>query len=157
MAGRLNIEVAQQRPFPTIEVEAALNIVRTADALGRHMSEVLKPWGLTPTQYNVLRILRGAGERGHTCTAVSDRMLTRDPDVTRLIDRLEARGLVARTRDPDDRRAVVIRLTTEGRELVDQLDAPVDGMHKKQLSHLGAQRLQELIALLEAAREQVGG
>lgn len=157
MSGKLNTEIAQQRPFPTIEEEAALNIVRTADALGRHMAEILKPWGLTPTQYNALRILRGAGERGHTCTAVSDRMLTRDPDVTRLIDRLEARGLVGRTRDPDDRRAVMIRLTTAGRELVDQLDAPVDEMHRKQLSHLGADRLQELIALLEAARERVGG
>ena len=121
------------------------------------MAEILKPWGLTPTQYNALRILRGAGERGHTCTAVSDRMLTRDPDVTRLIDRLEARHLVARTRDPDDRRAVMIRLTDAGRKLVDQLDAPIDAMHRTQLSHLGAQRLQQFIALLEAARERVGG
>ena len=157
MTGKLNEEITQQRPFPSLEEEAALNLLRTADAFQRHVAEILKPWGLTPTQYNALRILRGAGERGHTCTAVSDRMLTRDPDVTRLIDRLEARHLVARTRDPDDRRAVMIRLTDAGRKLVDQLDAPIDAMHRTQLSHLGAQRLQQFIALLEAARERVGG
>ena len=157
MTGKLSEEITQQRPFPSLEEEAALNLLRTADAFQRHVAEILKPWGLTPTQYNALRILRGAGERGHTCTAVSDRMLTRDPDVTRLIDRLEARHLVARTRDPDDRRAVMIRLTDAGRKLVDQLDAPIDAMHRTQLSHLGAQRLQQFIALLEAARERVGG
>ncbi|MGB7211987.1 MAG: MarR family transcriptional regulator [Gemmatimonadales bacterium] len=157
MTGKLGEEIAQHRPFPNIEEEAALNIVRTADAFDRNVSSILKPWGLTPTQYNALRILRGAGERGHTCTAISERMLTRDPDVTRLIDRLEARHLVARTRDPDDRRAVMIRLTDEGRELVDQLDAPIATMHLAQLSHLGPDKLRELITLLEASREKVQG
>ncbi|MGH7732379.1 MAG: MarR family winged helix-turn-helix transcriptional regulator [Gemmatimonadales bacterium] len=155
MTGKLGEEIGQHRPFPTLEEEAALNIVRTADAYNRHVAGILKPWGLTPTQYNALRILRGAGERGHTCTAVSDRMLTRDPDVTRLIDRLEARHLVARTRDPDDRRAVMICLTDEGRELVDQLDAPIKEMHLTQLSHLGQDKLQELVTLLEASREKL--
>lgn len=155
MTGKLNEEITQRLPFPSLEEEAALNIVRTADAYQRHVAEILKPWGLTPTQYNALRILRGAGERGHTCTAVSDRMLTRDPDVTRLIDRLEARHFVARTRDPDDRRAVMIRLTDAGRELVDQLDAPIQEMHLQQLSHLGPDRLHDLIALLETSREKL--
>lgn len=157
MTGKLNTELAQTTPFGSLEEEALLNVVRTADAFDRQMAEMLKPWGLTPTQYNALRIIRGAGERGHSCGAVSDRMLTRDPDVTRLIDRLEARGLVARTRDQDDRRAVMIRLTTAGRELTDQLDTPVAALHQRQLAHLGADRLRELIALLEASREHLMG
>ena len=157
MTGKLGEEIAQHQPFPTLEEEAALNILRTADAYDRHVSSILKPWRLTPTQYNALRILRGADERGHTCSAISRRMLTRDPDVTRLIDRLEARHLVARTRDPDDRRAVMIRLTDEGRALVDQLDAPIETMHLAQLSHLGPDKLRELITLLEASREKVPG
>lgn len=157
MTGRLKEEVGQGREFASLEVEAALNVARTADLLQRQMAELLKPWGITPTQYNALRILRGAGERGHTCTAVSDRMLTKDPDVTRLIDRLESRGFVTRARHPDDRRAIKLVLAEPGRELLDRLDAPVDALHTRQLGALGEERLRELIALLESAREVSAG
>lgn len=157
MTGKLKEEVGQRRPFTSLEVDAALNVARTADLFQRQMAELLKPWGITPTQYNALRILRGAGDAGHTCTAVSDRMLTKDPDVTRLIDRLESRGFVTRSRHPDDRRAIKLVLAEPGRELLAQLDAPVDELHTRQLGALGEERLRELIALLEAAREVSAG
>lgn len=153
MPGKLKAELAQTLPFESLEEEALLNIVRTADAVDRQVAEMLKPWGLTPTQYNALRIVRGAGERGHTCGAIAERMLTRDPDVTRLVDRLARRGLVARDRAKEDRRAVLIRLTPAGRELTDRLDAPVAALHQRLLSHLGADQLRQLISLLELSRE----
>jgi DNA-binding MarR family transcriptional regulator len=157
VTGRLREELAQGPPFTTLEVEAALNIARTADLHQRQEAELLRPFGITPTQYNVLRILRGAGAEGHTCTAIAERMLTKDPDVTRLLDRLETRGLVTRGRHPTDRRAVNVRITGPGRELLTQLDAPVDALHRRQLARLGEAKLRELIALLEAAREASAG
>ncbi|MFI5235677.1 MAG: MarR family winged helix-turn-helix transcriptional regulator [Gemmatimonadales bacterium] len=153
MTGKLKTEIGQGIPFPSLEAEAALNIVRTADAYLRLMAKALKPAGLTPTQYNALRILRGAGAAGHTCTAVSERMLTRDPDVTRLLDRLEKRGLVERERHPQDRRAIVVHITEAGRQLLEQLDAPMAEVPRQQLGALGAERLKDLITLLEASRE----
>ncbi|HTE17140.1 MAG TPA: MarR family transcriptional regulator, partial [Armatimonadota bacterium] len=104
---------------------------------------------------NVLRILRGAGERGLTASDIGDRMITRDPDVTRLVDRLEKRGLVDRWRCGEDRRVVWTRISPAGRELIDPLDVPVHELHVAQLRHLGADKLRTLVGLLEEARDRV--
>ena len=104
MAGRLLAEIRQSKPFDMVEEEAVLNIHRTAEVLGQASAEFLKDYKLSHTQYNVLRILRGAGPDGATCSGIAERMITRDPDITRLLDRLEGRGLVARERSREDRR-----------------------------------------------------
>ena len=152
MTGRLQSEIRQTRPFKCVEEEAFLNLVRTVEVLGRGIAEVLKDAGLSPTQYNVLRILRGAGSAGHACCEIGERLLTHDPDITRLLDRLEERGLVSRTRDERDRRVVTTRITDEGLRLLSELDAPMTQTHVGQLGHLGPERLQSLIELLEQAR-----
>src|SRR2546421_11590448 len=106
MAGKLAREIHQNRPFSSVEQEVFLNVLRTADVLTTKLEAILKPFGLSPTQYNVLRILRGAGEAGLACGRIAERMITRDPDVTRLLDRLENCGLIRRARQTDDRRVV---------------------------------------------------
>jgi DNA-binding MarR family transcriptional regulator len=151
----LQAEIKQSKPFASLEDEAYLNLLRTTDALVRKEVEVLKAWGLSPTQYNALRILRGAGETGVTCSEISERMLTRDPDVTRLIDRLEARGLIARRRCDKDRRVVHTHITQAGLDLLAEIDRPQHTWTKEQLGHLTEQQLRDLIALLELARAQV--
>lgn len=156
MTGRLRAEIKQKKPFQTPEQEAFLNLQRTADALMRAVAEVLKPAGLSPAQYNVLRILRGAGPEGLACREVGERMVTRDPDITRLLDRLEERGLVTRSREREDRRVITTRITEEGLRILKRLDGPVARVQERQLGHLGAHRLRALIALLEVARERAG-
>ena len=156
MPGRLRKEIRQRKPFATAEVEAFLNLQRTADALGRSLAEVLKPAGVSPPQYNILRILRGARPAGCACRELGERMVTRDPDITRLLDRLEARGLVMRARGQKDRRVVTTRITEKGLELLKGLDGPILGMHRKLLGHLGGRRLRSLIELLEVARTRAG-
>lgn len=138
----------------SLEEAVFLDLLRTSDMLTRGAIDVLKAEDLSATQYNVLRILRGAPQ-GLSCGEIAGRMITRDPDVTRLLDRLEKRGLIARARETHDRRLVLARITREGRKLVDRLDAPVQKMHRKQLSHLGKERLRALEDLLAAAREKV--
>ncbi len=133
-----------------------MNIQRTADALMQGVTAMLKPMGLSPTQYNVLRILRGAEPDGLACREIADRMITRDPDITRLLDRLEDRGLVARSRDRKDRRVITARITEKGLRLLDKLDGPVAAVHVDQLGHLGDEKLRSLIELLEAARTKAG-
>lgn len=149
---RLTDEIKQTGPFRSLEEEAYLNILRTADALGRALAEMLKAAGLTPTQYNVLRILRGAREDGLACGEVAERMVTRDPDVTRLLDRLESRGLIRRARETGDRRVIRTWITAEGLRLLKSLDGPVATLHERQLGHLGEKRLQALVKVLEEAR-----
>jgi DNA-binding MarR family transcriptional regulator len=156
MPGDLRREIQQRRRFGSAEEEVFLNVLRTAAVLTRALTEVLRPHDLSQPQYNVLRILRGAGPDGLPSGDVALRMLNYDPDVTRLLDRLESRGLVARARGAADRRVVVARLTAEGRRLVDALDAPVRAMHARRLGHLGAADLRTLAALLEAARAESG-
>src|SRR5262249_50541685 len=107
MAGRLAKEIKQTKPFELPEEEAFLNLARTFEVLQQKASQALKPYELTPTQYNLLRILRGAGSEGITCSQAGERMVTHDPDVTRLMDRLEARKLVERQRSREDRRIVI--------------------------------------------------
>jgi DNA-binding MarR family transcriptional regulator len=143
---------ATARPAHPLEQDAYIELQRTADALARGVADVLKSAGLTPAQFNVLRILRGAGAAGATCCEVGDRMITRDPDVTRLVDRLEKRGFVARARDTRDRRVVLLRITPDGLRVLAGLDDRIVEAHRTQLGHVGHTRLQELIALLQTAR-----
>ncbi|HEY5054886.1 MAG TPA: MarR family transcriptional regulator [Acidobacteriaceae bacterium] len=133
------------------EEVAYLQLVRTADVLGRRLIGVLKDEELSSNQYNVLRILRGAPD-GLACGEIGDRMITRDPDITRLLDRLERRGLIERWRDERDRRVVMARIAPEGLKLLRGMDGPVRRAHRGQLGHLGAKRLTELVELLKAAR-----
>ncbi len=132
-----------------------MDLLRTTDMLSRGLVGVLKAEELSPTQYNVLRILRGALE-GLPCGEIASRMITRDPDITRLLDRLEKRGLISRCRETKDRRTVMTRITPEGLKLLARLDEPVQAGHRKQLGHLGRERLRALTELLQAARSAVG-
>jgi DNA-binding MarR family transcriptional regulator len=140
---------------------AFLELLRTTDQLTRRLAGVLKDEELSSNQYNVLRILRGAAERGEAgsgptglaCGEIGDRMITRDPDITRLLDRLERRGLIERWRDERDRRVVMARITAEGLKLLSRMDLPVQAAHKRELGHLGKKRLGQLVELLQAARD----
>ena len=152
MATRLRDEIKQTRPFNSLEQEAMLSIERTAAVLGHSLAEALKGYGVTPTQYNALRILRGAGEEGLCRNEVRDRLVARVPDVTRLLDRLEEMGLIARERDASDRRLVTTRITREGLKLLARLDGPVAEAHERQLGHLDERSLRTLIDLLAKAR-----
>jgi DNA-binding MarR family transcriptional regulator len=136
------------------EEAAFLDLLRTADMLTRGGDEVLKGEDLSQTQYNVLRILRGAPQ-GLPCGEIASRMITRDPDVTRLLDRMEKRGLISRSRENRDRRLVLARITSKGLKLVNRLDEPVQEIHRKQLGHMGKNRLQALAELLAAARSEL--
>jgi len=155
MAKDIQTELKQRKPFTCREEELFLNILRSSDLLGRRMVDVLKESELSGTQYNVLRILRGAGGEGLACGEIGGRMVTRDPDITRLLDRLEKRGLVVRSREKEDRRVVTARITPPGLDLLKKLDEPVTQMHKSQLGHLEAKQQETLIRLLEIAREKV--
>jgi DNA-binding MarR family transcriptional regulator len=150
--GKLQKEIRQSKAIRLLEEEASLNIVRTADVLMAKVMDVLKPYGLSATQYNVLRILRGAGAAGATCKDMASRMLTRDPDITRLMDRLEKRGLLTRDRAKEDRRFVTTRLTGAGLDMVNELDGPVEQVHRHQMRHMKADRLRCLVGLLEEVR-----
>jgi DNA-binding MarR family transcriptional regulator len=144
---------SKPRFAPCPEEAATLELVRTTDLLSRGLVQVLKTEDLSPTQYNVLRILRGAPE-GLTCGEIASRMVTRDPDVTRLLDRMEKRGLVSRCRETKDRRMVLTRITPPGLEVLSRLDLPVREAHRRQLGHLGRKRLQALTELLRVCRDQ---
>jgi DNA-binding MarR family transcriptional regulator len=153
--GKLQDEIHQTKAIRLLEEEAALNIVRTADVLMLSLSDVLKPHLLSATQYNVLRILRGAGEAGASCKDIGARLVARDPDITRLMDRLEQRGLVSRDRAKEDRRVVSHRLTGAGLELVNELDRPIEALHRKNMGHMKRGKLRQLIELLEEVRAAI--
>ena len=136
------------------EEASFLDLLRTTDMLSRGLVTVLKTEEVSSTQYNVLRILRGAPE-GLPSGEIGNRMITRDPDVTRLLDRLEKRELISRCRETKDRRTVMARITKEGLELLARLDEPVQSAHRKQLGHMGRERLGALAELLEAARSEI--
>jgi DNA-binding MarR family transcriptional regulator len=154
MAQRLQTEIHQTQPFASLEEEAFLNLQWTADALGHGLEAALKPMGLSPSQYNVLRILGGAEAKGLACREVAARLVPRDPDLTRLLDRLEARGLVIRARDRQDRRVITAYITPEGLRLLQALEAPVAALPRWQLAHLDKVQLRTLIELLQVARER---
>ena len=153
MAGRIQAELKQTRPIGSLEEEAYLNVLRTSNTLSQGVGELLRSHDLTQAQYNVLRILRGAGERGLNASDIAGRMISRDPDVTRLVDRLEKRGLVDRWRCSEDRRVVWTRISPAGLALIDPIDAPLNELHRQLLSHMPPDRLQTLIELLEEARD----
>jgi DNA-binding MarR family transcriptional regulator len=150
--GRLQCDLKQTKPFESMESEVYLNLARTADVLQRWEVDLLKPVDLTASQYNILRILRGAGAEGHRCAEIGARMISRDPDITRLLDRLEKRGLVRRARDSKDRRVVYTCITDEGLALLATLDEPIESTQRRLLQHLSRADLETLNRLLEAAR-----
>ena len=154
MAGLLE-EIKQTKPFASKEEEVYLNLQRTAEALRWSVVETLKPYELTGSQYNVLRILRGAGAGGVKCSEISERLVTKDSDITRLLDRLITRNLVTRERDAKDRRVIVARITEAGLKLLAELDEPVLKASREQLGHLGADLLEQFNALLVLARKRV--
>ncbi|HVV47227.1 MAG TPA: MarR family transcriptional regulator [Bryobacteraceae bacterium] len=156
MPGKLQQEIEQTRPFELVEEEAMLNIVRTAEVLQRTIADFLNGFGLSSVQYNVLRILRGAGPAGATCSQIGKRMLTHDPDITRLLDRMEARGLIARARDGADRRAVITRITETGLALVGEIDQPLKILFQTRLGKVGREELASLTSQLEKVREAFG-
>ena len=153
MPRRLQTQIKQSRPFTSPEAKAFVNLLRTSSVFVAQLNDELKASDLSQPQYNVLRILRGAGADGLPSGEVGTRMVNRDPDVTRLLDRMEARGLVARSRAETDRRVIVVRITPHGRSILDALDAPIEALHARQLGHLSRSDLRTLNALLEKARE----
>ncbi len=154
MVAKARKDLKQTKRSACPEEEVFLNIQRTAELLSWGINETLKKVELTPTQYNVLRILRGAGQAGVSCSEVGERMITKDSDITRLLDRLEARGLISREREAKDRRVIITRITDEGLSVLKGLDEPIVECHRQQLGHLGSKQLTSLSKLLEAARGQ---
>jgi DNA-binding MarR family transcriptional regulator len=153
MVSSLRDEIKQKRAFSSREQEAYLNVIRTAAAFTADVEQLLKPYGLTGAQYNVLRILRGA-EKGLCRNEVRDRMLTRMPDMTRLLDRMEAVGLVKRVRSEEDRRQVATHITAAGRKLLADATRSIDELHQRQLGHMSQKQLHSLIDLLTLARNR---
>lgn len=154
MPSDLRTEIRQRKPFRSLGEEAFLNVARTQAVFAHRLERVLEPRGLSPTQYNVLRMLRGAGQAGLCRNEIRDRLITRMPDVTRLLDRMEDAGLVSRVRSTEDRRLVTTTLTADGRALVDDLDGEIDRVHAEQVGHLSDGQLRTLVELLSLAREQ---
>src|SRR5262249_208257 len=138
-----------------LEEQVSILILRAADYVGQQTEEILKPHGLTGTQYNVLRMLRGAGSEGLPCKSVGCRMISHDPDMTRLLDRMEKRGLIARERQKDDRRVVKAWITPAGLEILKKLDNPVREYHKMKFAHLSATKLKQLAELLGECQKPV--
>lgn len=149
----LKAEIAQQRPFSSLEEEALLNLMRSSDFLHRAFHRETRNWGVTSTQYNVLRILRGAQPSGLTCAAIGNRMITAEPDITRLLTRLKALKLIRQQRDPNDRRVVWTQITPAGLELLRAMDPVIDRVPRELLGHMSKAELTELIRLLELARK----
>ena len=152
MPSRLQAEIKQTKPFKNTEHEAILGLLRTAAIIEHENDEALRPFGLTGTQFNVLRILRGAADAGLCGREIGERMVNRVPDVPRLLDRMEKAGLINRKRDPDDRRHVTATITDKGKKLLEeigQLSSPVE----KRFQRLAQDQLQTLIAALDVVRE----
>jgi DNA-binding MarR family transcriptional regulator len=153
--GSLKREIGQERPFSSMEEETLLNVLRTADCLQRTFQQKSRDWGVTSTQYNVLRILRGAPQ-GLTCTQIGDRMITADPDITRLLGRLKALKLIRQQRDRNDRRVIWTHISDQGLELLHKMDPVIQQTPKDLFRHMEERELAELIRLLELARKECG-
>jgi DNA-binding MarR family transcriptional regulator len=153
----MNSRSKPSRASASLENRIFVAILQAADSLGQEAEQLLKSAGLTGSQYNVLRILRGAEPEGLACRGIGDRMISHDPDMTRLLDRMEKRGLITRERQTDDRRVVKTRITPQGLSLLKTLDQPIHALHKHQFRHISAPRLKTLGRLLEEvrARKQV--
>lgn len=149
---RLQREIRQKRPFRSPSQEAAVGLLRTADLLKRHFTAVLEPNGITLPQYNVLRILRGAGPEGLPTLEVAERLIERAPGITRMMDRLEVHGWVRRERCAEDRRQVLCHLTPKGARLLAKLDSAIDRADESALRGLERSEQRRLIQLLDAVR-----
>ncbi|HEX7808286.1 MAG TPA: MarR family transcriptional regulator [Thermoanaerobaculia bacterium] len=145
-------EIKQTRPFAAPTQEAAIALMRTADLVRRSVAAVIDPYDITPQQYNVLRILRGAGAQGLPTLEIAERMIEEAPGITRLIDRLETKSLVLRVRCKTDRRQVFCHITDSGLALLAKLDRPIREAEDESLSVLSEHQLAQLIKLLEKAR-----
>jgi DNA-binding MarR family transcriptional regulator len=147
-------EIHQTRAFATIEEELLVSLLRTTDVLHERFEAMIRPFNISMTQYNVLRILRGAEPGGRTCGEIGERMIAREPDVTRLLERLEKAGLIRRTRDSKDRRVVVTRITNSGLKLLDELEPKLrelDGL----LKPMGERKIASTLKLLDEVRAHV--
>lgn len=154
MTGRLQQELKKRNPFESLEQEAVINILRTNDQLENRFGKLFREYGITSSQYNVLRILRGEGTPLPSLE-IADRMIQVVPAITGLIDRLEKQELVRRHRCDKDRRVIYIELTDKARELLAQIDQPLMDLHREVIGHLTADELRELSRLLEKARERL--
>ena len=151
-------EIRQTKPFRSQSQEAALSVMRTAHLIQRNYSRIVEPHGLTIQQYNVLRILRGAGESGLPTLEIGERMIEQTPGITRLLDRLETKGLVARERCPEDRRRVTCRITRTGLALLAKLDDHMnrsDGIFDADISPADLKRLVELLDRMRKVLESM--
>lgn len=137
------------RPPASLEERIFISLLKTADSLAQEAEQLVRPANLTGTQYNVLRILRGAEPQGLPCRGIGERLISHDPDITRLLDRMEKRGLITRERQEDDRRVVKTRITPLGLGLLKPLDQPMRELHKRQFRHAAATRLRILSSILE--------
>jgi DNA-binding MarR family transcriptional regulator len=151
----LKFEIVQEAPFSSLEEEALLNVLRTSDCLNRAFHLNTRQWGVTSTQYNVLRILRGAQPQGLTCTAIGSRMIAAEPDITRLLSRLKTLKLIRQHRDTHDRRVIWTRISEAGLDLLKKMDPVIQRLPRELLGHLDGAELAELIRLLESARKTV--
>ena len=153
---RLQHEIKKKRPFDSPEQEAILNLLRTADQYGNRLGRLFRDYGLTSSQYNVLRILRGEG-KPMPSLEIADRLIQVVPAITGLIDRLEAQGLVARRRCTEDRRVVYVEITRPALEILRRLDGPLEELHRTLIGHLTRGELRQLSTLLEKARGPAAG
>ena len=147
-------EIHQTRAFATIEEELLVSLLRTTDVLQERFEQMIRPFNISMSQYNVLRILRGAGAEGRTCGEIGERMIAREPDVTRLLERMDKAGLIKRTRDSKDRRVVVTRITSSGLKLLDELYPKlreIDGL----LKPMGERKIETMLKLLDEVRGHV--
>jgi DNA-binding MarR family transcriptional regulator len=149
---RLQAELRQTKSFSSVHAEAFLNLVRTAEQMQHALRMKLKPHGITETQYNSLRILRGASAHGLTCAEIGERLVSQDPDITRLLARLERQGLVRRERSAKDRRVVLTKITGAGLDRLKETDPVVNSTVHALLVHLSGAEMKTLIDLLERAR-----
>jgi len=151
---KLQNELKKKRPFDLLEQEAAINLLRTSDLIQNRFLRLFRQFGLTPSQYNVLRILRGEG-KPMPCLEIAERMIQVVPAITGLVDRLEKQKLVSRDRSTEDRRVIYIVLTEPGRKILADLDTPVRTLHEELLGHMPHAELKELSRLLEKARQNI--
>jgi DNA-binding MarR family transcriptional regulator len=152
MRTRVHEEIRQAGPFPRLETEALVALLRTAAVLEHAMAEALKPYGVTPTQYNVLRMLRGAGEGGLCGRDVGERLISRVPDVPRLLERLEETGLIRRERDARDRRHVTARITESGLRVLEETTPVLERVERERFASVGEEELHSLVRALDAVR-----
>jgi DNA-binding MarR family transcriptional regulator len=147
-------EIYQTKAFASLEEELLVSLLRTTDLLHERFEHIIRPFSISMTQYNVLRILRGAEPKGRTCGEIGERMIAREPDVTRLLERMEKAGLIKRTRDSRDRRVVVTRITSAGLKLLDAMEPKlreIDGL----LKPMGERKIETTLKLLDEVRAHV--